>query len=201
MFYIKASSHYHKALSKQASPSREKADIRISIMNSKACLNLFNIPVVTSVSQAPFTLKHSSTLNICNNDFAYSCRHIECMTPHKPRVAGSAGGVASEGRLVGKSHTDFGFISGLSAPWHWQISNVHRFLGPVKLNQNFMVAIWSVCWLDQFFFINHASVGLAQLHNLISRLSHCSVFDCLQYAKMEGEGLVHFIVWMTSMST
>jgi len=35
------------------------------------------------------------------------------------------------------------------------------------------------------------SVGLASLD---SRLSHRPVFDRLQYAKTEGEGLVHFIM-------
>ena len=30
-------------------------------------------------------------------------------------------------------------------------------------------------------------------YNLVPRPSHCSVFDRLQYAKTEGEGLVSFI--------
>ena len=29
--------------------------------------------------------------------------------------------------------------------------------------------------------------------SLVSRPSHCSLFDCLQYAKTEGESLVYFI--------
>ena len=42
---------------------------------------------------------------------------------------------------------------------------------------------------------NHApqAVGLMwAIFSLIPRPSHHPVFDCLQYAKMEGEGLVHF---------
>ena len=37
--------------------------------------------------------------------------------------------------------------------------------------------------------------------SLVPRPSHRPVFDRLQYAKMEGEGLVSFITWMTSVST
>ena len=37
--------------------------------------------------------------------------------------------------------------------------------------------------------------------SLVPRPSHCPVFDCFQYAKTEGEGLVYFITWMTSVST
>ena len=37
--------------------------------------------------------------------------------------------------------------------------------------------------------------------SLVPRPSHCQVFKCLEYAKMEGESLVHFITWMRSVST
>ena len=37
--------------------------------------------------------------------------------------------------------------------------------------------------------------------SLVPRPSHCPVFDRLQDAKTEGEGLVSFITWMTSVST
>ena len=37
--------------------------------------------------------------------------------------------------------------------------------------------------------------------SLISRPSHHPVFDLLLYTKTEGEGLVHFITWITSVST
>ena len=33
--------------------------------------------------------------------------------------------------------------------------------------------------------------------SLVPRPSHCPVFGRLQYAKIEGEGLVHFITCMT----
>ena len=36
---------------------------------------------------------------------------------------------------------------------------------------------------------------------LVPRSSHNSLLDHLQCAKMEGEGLVHFITWMMSVST
>ena len=39
------------------------------------------------------------------------------------------------------------------------------------------------------------------MHSLIPRPSHCPVFDHLQYAKTEGENLVHFITWITSVSS
>ena len=38
-------------------------------------------------------------------------------------------------------------------------------------------------------------------YSLVPRPSHCLAFDCLQYAKAEGEGLVHFITRITSVST
>ena len=37
------------------------------------------------------------------------------------------------------------------------------------------------------------SLGMRHSHSLIPRPSHRPVFDRLQYAKTEGEGLVHFI--------
>ena len=40
-----------------------------------------------------------------------------------------------------------------------------------------------------------------ELYSLVPRPSHHPVFDRLQYAKTEGESLVHFITWMTSVST
>ena len=44
-------------------------------------------------------------------------------------------------------------------------------------------------------------IGMCVLSYICSSLvpspSHGPVFDCLQYAKTEGEGLVHFITWMT----
>ena len=40
----------------------------------------------------------------------------------------------------------------------------------------------------------------SMVHDLF-RPSHHLVFDHFQYAKMEGEGLVYFIMWMTSVST
>ena len=37
-------------------------------------------------------------------------------------------------------------------------------------------------------------------NSLIPRPSHCPVFDHLQFAKTEGEGLVHFTMWLMSVS-
>ena len=43
--------------------------------------------------------------------------------------------------------------------------------------------------------------GWHSLCSLVPRPSHRPVYDHLLYAKMEGEGLVHFITWMMSLST
>ena len=37
--------------------------------------------------------------------------------------------------------------------------------------------------------------------NLVPRLSHRPVLDRLQYAKMEGEGLIHFITYCKQSKT
>ena len=54
------------------------------------------------------------------------------------------------------------------------------------LHQTFHLVLWTKRrWSIRF----HPS--------LVPRPSYRPVFDCLQYAKTEGEGLVHFITWMT----
>ena len=44
------------------------------------------------------------------------------------------------------------------------------------------------------------AAGISSWYCALYWYSHCSVFDHLQYAKMEGKDLIHFIMWMTWVS-
>jgi len=47
--------------------------------------------------------------------------------------------------------------------------------------------------LSVLYFSNLSQVFIWQQYSLVPRSSHHPIFDRLQYAKMEGEALVHFI--------
>ena len=52
---------------------------------------------------------------------------------------------------------------------------------------------WSYTLLLKLPVLVRSCWTLLLFHSLVPRPSHCPVFDCLQYAKTEGEGLVSFI--------
>ena len=67
-------------------------------------------------------------------------------------------------------------------------------------------SLFCICMLEAIKYPrqqSHENNGVKRLLciSLIPRPSHHPLFDCLQCAKMEGEGLVTFITWMTSVST